>query len=126
MTEIDIPEVVSEVRAAFDAYEIALTTNNVASLNMMFLNDRKTVRYGIAENLYGHDEIAAFRAARPATELERKLERTQITTYGRDMGVAMTLFRRTSGKIGRQSQTWIRTPEGWRILAAHVSVINEV
>jgi hypothetical protein len=122
---MDIPEVVAELRAAFDVYEAALTGNDVATLDRLFLTDARTIRYGIAENLYGHAEIAAFRAARPAAGLDRKLERTQITTVGRDMGVAMTLFRRAPGKVGRQSQTWIRTANGWRILAAHVSVIDD-
>lgn len=124
--QIDIPQIKAEVQEAFDAYEHALTTNDVAVLDRLFLNDPRTIRYGVAENLYGHDEIAAFRAARPAQGLDRELERTQITTYGHDVGVAMTLFRRATGKIGRQSQTWIRTANGWRIVAAHVSVIDEM
>ena len=123
--QIDIPEIKAELQAAFDSYERALTTNDVAVLDELFQNDPRTIRYGIAENLYGYAEIAAFRAARPSTGLDRSLERTQITTYGRDAGVAMTLFRRAPGKIGRQSQTWIRTAKGWRIVAAHVSLIDE-
>ena len=125
--EIDIPEVKAEVEAAFAAYETALTTNDVETLDRLFLNSPGTIRYGIAENLYGFDEIAAFRAARSPLGLERSLERTVITTYGRDMATAWTLFRRPSmaGKVGRQSQVWIRTPEGWRVAAAHVSVIPE-
>ncbi len=127
MLEIDIPEVKAEVEAAFAEYERALVTNDVETLDRLFLNSEKTVRYGGAENLYGYAEIAAFRAARSPLGLERRLERTLITTYGRDMATAWTLFRRDSmaGKVGRQSQVWLRTPEGWRVVAAHVSVIVE-
>ncbi|MFN7319634.1 MAG: oxalurate catabolism protein HpxZ [Methylobacterium sp.] len=125
--EIDIPEVKAEVEAAFAEYERALVTNDVETLDRLFLNSEKTVRYGGGENLYGFAEIAAFRAARSPMGLERRLERTLITTYGRDMATAWTLFRRDSmaGKVGRQSQVWLRSPEGWRVVAAHVSVIVE-
>ena len=125
--DIDLPEVVAEVRAAFDRYEQALVTNDVAVLDDTFRRDHRTIRYGAAEILYGHDEIAAFRAARSPTGLERTLSRTVITTYGRDFGVASTLFRRPSwpGKIGRQMQTWVRFEDGWHVVAAHVSVMNE-
>jgi hypothetical protein len=125
--EIDIPEVKAEVEAAFAEYETALTTNDVEMLDRLFLNSDRTIRYGAAENLYGYAEIAAFRAGRSPVGLERSLERTSITTYGRDMATAWTLFRRPSmqGKVGRQSQVWMRTPEGWRVIAAHVSVIAE-
>lgn len=127
MLEIDIPEVKAEVEAAFAEYERALVTNDVETLDRLFLNSEKTVRYGGAENLYGYAEIAAFRAARSPLGLERRLERTLITTYGRDMATAWTLFRRDSmqGKVGRQSQVWLRSSEGWRVVAAHVSVIVE-
>jgi hypothetical protein len=120
--EIDIPEVVAEVTAAFRRYEAALVSNDVAVLDELFWDDPRTIRYGIAENLYGHAEIAAFRAARSPAGLARELERTVITTYGRDMGTANTLFRR-SGRLGRQSQTWARTPVGWRVVSAHVSLL---
>ncbi len=125
--DIDIPEVEAEVEAAFQEYERALVTNDVAVLDALFLNSDRTIRYGIGENLYGYSEIAAFRAARPSVGLQRMLERTVITTYGRDMATAWTLFRRASatGKIGRQSQVWMRTPEGWRVVAAHVSLIEQ-
>jgi hypothetical protein len=125
--EIDIPEVKAEVEAAFAEYERALVTNDVETLDRLFLKSEKTVRYGGGENLYGHAEIAAFRAGRSPVGLERSLERTLITTYGHDMATAWTLFRRESmaGKVGRQSQVWLRTPEGWRVVAAHVSVIAE-
>jgi Protein of unknown function (DUF3225) len=125
--EIDIPEVKAEVEAAFQEYERALVTNDVAVLDALFLNSEGTIRYGMGENLYGYGEIAAFRAARPSVGLQRVLDRTVITTYGRDMATAWTLFRRVSstGKVGRQSQVWMRTPEGWRVVAAHVSLIDE-
>ncbi len=125
--EIDLPEVVAEVQAAFDRYERALVANDVAALDAMFHDDPRTIRYGGGENLYGYEEIEAFRAARAAVGLARSLSRTVITTYGRDHAVASTLFRRvsTSGKIGRQMQTWVRFPQGWRVVAAHVSLIDE-
>lgn len=128
MLEIDIPEVIAEVEAAFAEYERALIANDVGTLDRLFLASEKTVRYGGGENLYGFAEIAAFRAGRSPIGLERTLERTLITTYGRDMATAWTLFRRASmqGKVGRQSQVWLRTAEGWRVVAAHVSVIAEV
>jgi hypothetical protein len=125
--DINLPDVKAEVEAAFARYEVALTTNDVAVLDELFLNADHTIRYGAAENLYGYAEIAAFRSGRPSAGLERELERTVITTYGRDMATAWTLFRRSTlqGKIGRQSQVWMRTPAGWRVVAAHVSVIAE-
>jgi hypothetical protein len=125
--DIDLPEVVAEVRAAFEAYERALVGNDIAALDAMFHVDRRTIRFGIVENLFGYDEIKAFRAARSAEDLARTLSHTVITTYGRDVAVASTLFHRatTPGKVGRQMQTWVRFPEGWRVAAAHVSVIAE-
>jgi len=124
---IDDPETKAEVEAAFAAYETALTTNDVAALDGFFHDAPTSVRYGGGEILYGYAAIQAFRAARSPVGLARRLERTQITTYGRDFAVAATLFRRNSapGKIGRQMQTWVRFPHGWRIVAAHVSVIDE-
>ncbi|MBR0697296.1 oxalurate catabolism protein HpxZ [Bradyrhizobium lablabi] len=125
--EIDLPDVLAEVTAQFERYEKALVTNDVAVLDELFRSDKRTLRYGIGENLYGYDEIMAFRAARSPAGLMRKIERTVITTYGRDTAVASTLFYResTPDKVGRQMQTWVRCPEGWRIVAAHVSVIDE-
>ena len=124
--EVDLPDVVAEVQAAFDRYEQALTTNDVAVLDEIFRVDPRTIRYGAGENLYGYDEIAAFRAARPSAGLERTLSKTVITTYGRDFAVASTLFSRPSSgaRIGRQMQTWERFPEGWRVVAAHVSLME--
>ncbi len=124
--EIDLPEIVAEVRREFERYERALVTNDVALLDALFRDDPRTIRYGGAENLYGHEEIKAFRAARPSAGLARTLSKTVITTYGRDFATASTLFDRPSvpGKIGRQMQTWVRLPEGWRVVAAHVSMID--
>jgi hypothetical protein len=125
--EIDLPEVVAEVTAAFDRYEKALVTNDVAVLDEIFHEDPRTIRYGATEILYGFDEIAAFRAARSPVGLARTISKTVITTYGRDFAVASTLFHRATmpGKVGRQMQTWARFPEGWRVVAAHVSVLDE-
>jgi Protein of unknown function (DUF3225) len=125
--EIDLPEVVAEVKAAFDRYEVALNTNDVAVLNATFRDAPQTIRYGIGENLYGYAEIAGFRAARSPVGLTRTISKTVITTYGRDHAVASTLFHRATapGKVGRQMQTWARFPEGWRVVAAHVSLIDE-
>ncbi len=124
--QIDLPEVVAEVTAEFQRYEKALMENDVATLNAQFHHDPRTIRYGGGENLYGHAEIAAFRGARAPAGLARTLSRTVITTYGRDFAVASTLYDRPSfpGKIGRQMQTWARFPQGWRIVAAHVSMID--
>ena len=125
--DIDLPEVVAQVRAAFERYEHALVSNDVAALDAMFHDDPRTIRYGGAENLYGFEEIEAFRAARSSLGLARALSRTVITTYGRDHAVASTLFRRAStpGKVGRQMQTWVRFAVGWRVVAAHVSLIDD-
>ena len=125
--EIDLPDVLAEVTAQFARYEKALVSNDVAVLDELFRNDSRTLRYGIAENLYGYEAIMAFRAARSPVGLMRQTDKTVITTYGRDTAVASTLFYRegATGKVGRQMQTWVRFPEGWRIVAAHVSIIDE-
>jgi Protein of unknown function (DUF3225) len=125
--EIDLPDVVAEVTAQFARYEQALVSNDTKVLGELFRNDPRTLRYGIAENLYGYGEISAFRAARSPVGLMRKTARTVITAYGRDTAVASTLFYREAarGRVGRQMQTWVRFPEGWRIVAAHVSIIDE-
>ena len=125
--EIDLPEVVAEVKAAFERYERALAANDVATLDELFRDDLRTIRYGAAENLYGHAEIAAFRGSRSPVGLARVLSRTVISSYGRDYAVASTLYHRASapGKIGRQMQTWVRFTEGWRVVAAHVSMIDK-
>jgi phage shock protein PspC (stress-responsive transcriptional regulator) len=119
---VNLADVVAEVRAAFDRYERALTTNDVATLDEMFWASPHTVRYGLGENLYGHAAIAAYRRTRGPDDLERVLSNTVITTFGRDFATASTEYHRiTSGRRARQMQTWVRTPEGWRIVAAHVS-----
>ena len=125
--DIDLSDILAEVMAAFARYEQALITNDVATLDELFWADERTIRYGISENLYGYAEIEAFRAARSPQGLARKLERTVITTYGRDMATASTLFRRDTqpGLVGQQMQTWMRMPAGWKVVAAHVSVIRE-
>ncbi len=125
--ELDLPDVVAEVAAAFERYEKALVSNDVATLNAIFRDDPRTIRYGGTESLYGYQEIEAFRAARSPVGLARTLSKTVITSYGRDFAVTSTLFHRPTmpGKVGRQMQTWVRFPEGWRVVAAHVSVINE-
>jgi hypothetical protein len=125
--EIDLPEVIAEVTAEFERYEKALVSNDVATLDAIFRKDPRTIRYGGGENLYGYAEIAAFRAARSPAGLARTLSKTVISTYGCDHAVASTLYHRPSmpGKLGRQMQTWVRFPEGWRVVAAHVSVIDE-
>jgi hypothetical protein len=125
--KINDPKTVTEVEAAFARYEEALVTNDVETLGALFWRSPLTIRYGIAEILYGSDEIAAFRAARSPVALGRKLSRTVITTYGRDFAVASTLYERPSaaGRIGRQMQTWVKFSEGWRVVAAHVSLMEE-
>jgi len=124
--EVNHPATLAEVTAAFATYEAALVGNDVATLDALFWSDARVIRYGIAENLHGAAEILAFRKARPAAGLARRLSRTTITTFGRDMATASTLFHRDSapGKVGRQMQTWVRLPDGWRIVAAHVSMIE--
>src|SRR5271165_7201860 len=124
--QINLPEIVAEVEAAFARYETALVGNDVATLNALFWRSPHTIRYGIGENLYGAEAIAAFRAARSPAGLARRLSRTVVTTYGTDFATASTLFERDTvpGKIGRQMQTWVRTPDGWRVVAAHVSLID--
>ena len=125
--QIDLPEVVAEVEEQFARYEKALVTNDVAVLDELFRADPRTLRYGVGENLYGYDAIMAFRAARSPAGLMRRTDKTVITAYGRDTAVASTLFYRDTapGRVGRQMQTWVRFAEGWKIVAAHVSVIDE-
>jgi len=125
--EIDLPDVVAEVTEQFARYEKALVTNDIAVLDELFRDDPRTLRYGGGENLSGYRAITAFRAARSPIGLRRRTAGTVITTYGRDTAVASTLFYRDTapGKVGRQMQTWIRFAAGWKIVAAHVSVIDE-
>ncbi len=123
--ELNIPDVVAEVTAAFERYEDALVNNKVEVLNELFWNSPHTLRFGMAENLYGYEAICGFRAARSPAGLARERRNVRITAFGRDCAVANTEFyRATTPKWGRQSQTWVRMPEGWRIVAAHVSLID--
>jgi hypothetical protein len=125
--EIDLPDVLAEVTAQFARYEKALVSNDVAVLDALFRADSRTLRYGIGENLYGYDAIMAFRAGRSPAGLMRRTAGTVITTYGRDTAVASTLFYRDAapGRVGRQMQTWVRFADGWKIVAAHVSIIDD-
>lgn len=126
--DVNLPDVHAEVSALFARYEDALVNNRLEVLDALFWTSEHTVRYGVAENLYGIDAIRAFRAARSTQNLSRTLSNTVITTFGRDTATAMTEFRREGGtKLGRQSQTWVRVhpgAQGWRIVAAHVSLID--
>jgi hypothetical protein len=125
--QVDLPDVLAEVTEQFARYEKALVTNDIGVLDELFRADPRTLRYGVGENLYGHHAIRAFRAARSPVGLGRRTDKTVITSYGRDTAVASTLFYRDSlpGRVGRQMQTWVRFPEGWRIVAAHVSIIDQ-
>lgn len=122
MMAINQPEVLAEVTLASDRYEAALVANDVAVLGELFWNSPHTLRYGITENLYGHAAIQNFRVARPAQGLARAVTRRVITTYGMHSATVNLEFQRT-GQVGagRQSQAWMRMPEGWRVVAAHVS-----
>ena len=125
--EINRPEIVTEVNAVFVDYERALVADDVATLDMYFLDRSETVRFGVAENLFGAKEIAAYRRRGPLAGPDRRLVRTVITTFGTSFATVSTLFRRegVDGKVGRQMQSWVRMPDGWRIAAAHVSIIDE-
>ncbi|AMM24525.1 oxalurate catabolism protein HpxZ [Variovorax sp. PAMC 28711] len=122
--EINIPTVLAEVEDAFARYEDALVHNKVDVLDELFWNSPHTLRYGATENLYGAEAIQAFRASRPSQGLQRRLLRVVLTTYGEDFATANCEFLREGGdRTGRQSQTWMRTPEGWRVVSAHVSLL---
>jgi hypothetical protein len=124
MIAINIPEVVAEVEKAFARYERALVANDIDELDALFWKSPRTLRYGATENLYGYDEVAAFRARRPAVNLARDLVKTVITTYGQDFATANAEFKRANAtETGRQSQVWLRTEEGWQVVAAHVSLL---
>ncbi len=122
---VDDPDTLEEVRAVFEAYEKALLENDTAVLDAMFLHSGRTIRYGVAEVQYGIDEVRAFRAAQQP--FDRTLSRTVFTAYGTDVAIASTLFHRDDfpGEVGRQMQTWVRTDDGWKVAAAHVSMMPE-
>lgn len=123
--DVNLPEVVAEVTAQFQRYETAFVSNDVGVLDELFWNDPLVVRYGSDENLYSHEAIARFRVERSPDDLERELLHSVVTTFGRDLAVTSAEFRRTrSGRCGRQSQTWVRTGAGWRIVTAHVSLLD--
>nr|WP_315244680.1 oxalurate catabolism protein HpxZ [uncultured Albidiferax sp.] len=122
---INLPDVLAEVQAVFDRYEDALVHNRVAVLDALFWDSPHTLRYGGTENLYGFEAIQAFRAGRPAQGQQRRLLKTVITTYGHDFATANVEFVREGGtRTGRQSQTWLRMPAGWKVVAAHVSLLE--
>ncbi len=125
---INDPQTLAEVEQVFARYEAAIVSNDVKVLDELFWDDPRTIRYGAGETLYGYAAIEAFRAARSPIGLARQLERTVITTFGTDFATSSTLFRRAGvpGRLGRQMQTWARMHQGWRVVAAHVSVIEEV
>lgn len=122
--EINLVQVVAEVKSVFEAYEAALISNNLAILDQLFWHSEMVVRFGISENLYGIEAIRAFRKARETTALRRELFNTIITTFGLDFATATTEFIRDDKVEGRQSQAWARLPHGWRIVSAHVSFIH--
>ena len=125
MTAINLPDVLAEVEAVFAQYQQALVGNDIPVLDMLFWNSPRTLRYGVGENLYGYDAIREFRQGRPAVNLEREITATSITSFGRDFAVTNVEFRRAgSDRTGRQSQTWVRMPEGWRVVSAHVSLMG--
>lgn len=120
--DLNIPEVVVEVTAAFNRYEAALITNDVPVLDSLFWNDPRVIRYSLFDNGYGFEAIMKARRARNNVDLRRRLMRTVVTTFGRDFATVNTEFKREdSGREGRQSQTWVRIAEGWKVVSAHVS-----
>ncbi|WP_172331124.1 oxalurate catabolism protein HpxZ [Mangrovicoccus sp. HB161399] len=124
--ELNLPGPVAELTAACDAYEAALMTNDLDAMDALFWESPLTLRYGVGENLYGIDEIRDFRKARPGGSPQRQVIRREIVTYGEAMGTCNLEFRREGGtKTGRQSQTWLKTPDGWKVVAAHVSLMAE-
>jgi len=122
--DINLPDVLEEVTRYSERYECALVSNDVAVLDELFWDSPHTLRYGVTENLHGYAAICAFRAGRPVAGLARTILKTVITTYGRDAATVNIEFQRLgSDKTGRQSQTWMRTESGWRVVAAHVSLL---
>jgi hypothetical protein len=125
VNEVNLPEVLRELAHAFEEYERALQSNDIEALNSLFWDSPHTLRYGVKELLYGHAAIARFRRERGAVDQRRVLRNTRITTFGRDFGVANTEYIPSgSERVGRQSQTWVRTDAGWKIVSAHVSFLE--
>lgn len=122
--EINNPQALAEVTASFERYQDAIISNDIGVLNELFWDDALTIRYGTAENLYGHAAIAGFRTTRTAAQHAREVTKTVVTTFGPDYATTNIEFKR-SGRTGRQSQAWVRMPQGWRIVAAHVSYMDE-
>lgn len=123
---VNHPEVIAELEALYPQYEQALVTNDVEKLVAMFWADSQVMRFGAAENLYGPEELEAFRKTRPAANLARTVKRLDIVSFGRDFASITLEFERMSNSVtvrGRQSQVWVRFPEGWRIVQAHVSLL---
>jgi hypothetical protein len=126
LMQINLPEVVAEVTLSVARYEAALVTNDVAVLDELFWESPYTLRYGASENLYGYDAIKAFRAGRSPANLQRLVRHAAVTTFGRDFATANIEFQRMGeARVGRQSQTWVRMPQGWRVVAAHISLMEE-
>lgn len=124
MLEINIPEVAAEVANAFARYERAFVANDAAELDALFWASPHALRFGVRENLYGYEAIAAFRVTQPKMDMTRRLMNTVITTYGRDVATVNTEFQRVGATVsGRQSQVWLKTDQGWRVAAAHVSLM---
>jgi hypothetical protein len=124
--QINHPEIVAELESLYPKYEAALMANDAETLTRMFWTSPLAMRFGVNENLYGIEEIDAFRKGRSPANLARRVRRLEIVTFGRDFGSITLEFERTvNGKLisGRQSQVWVRFPEGWRIVSAHVSVL---
>jgi len=124
---INDPTTVAELRELYPRYEAALVNNDVETLTEMFWASPNAIRLGAGENLYGSEEIEAFRKSRPAVNLNRRMVRLEIVTFGTDFGSITLEFERDTpnGVVrGRQSQVWVRLPEGWRIVSAHVSILR--
>ena len=125
--QINDPEVIAELRTLYPLYESALINNDVSTLTRMFWASTYAIRFGAGENLYGVDEIEAFRKSRPAANLARRAIRLEIVSFGKDFGSITLEFERDTpaGLVrGRQSQVWVRMDEGWRIVSAHVSILR--
>lgn len=122
--DINQPTVLTEINAIFEQYEAALVSNDIEQLDRFFWNSSLVVRFGVAENLYGIEAIRAFRKTRNSSALNRTLRNTEITTYASDFATTTTEFIRDDQPVGRQSQTWARFSDGWRIVSAHVSLIR--